>query len=221
MIKLFLLSYLVNCNALNLSPININLSRRSILSTTILPSFDSLKNDIINIKKEIDNNIKKDINETIKDPYAFWAYGVVPPPIERVVSYNELIREIQNNNIMSVEIAVQHDCVIATTIKGHRISCLIPDKEFDNLLNDSRDKNGDLLVNVLETSPFKRKIRNTAQFILGSSLFLFIGSELDIIPIDFIAFNSLEEREKFYKNNEKPKKIIKSFIDKFLKDKQE
>ena len=171
------------------------------------------------MKKEIDNSIKKDINKTIKDPYAFWAYGVVPPPIERVVSYSELLKEIHNNNIISLEIAVQHDCVIATTIKGHRISCLIPDKEFNNLLNDSRDKNGDLLVSILETSPFKRKIRNGAQFILGTTLFLFIGSELDIIPIDFIGFNSLKEREQFYKNNKKPKKIIKSIFDKLLKNK--
>ena len=81
------------------------------------------------------------------DPYAHWSFfGLAPPPIEKVLSYDELLNEIQNENIVSVQIAIQHNCVIATTIKGHRLSCLIPDNKFQQLLDDSADKDGNFIL---------------------------------------------------------------------------
>jgi len=126
-IKLILIS-LFSINGLTLT--NILVDRRSVIAGTI---FSQTVNDY---------NIAKTKNI---DYYAHWSvYGLVPPPIEKSITKEELVKEIDKNNIISLQIAVQHDCVIATTIKNHRLSVLIKDKDFDNFVNQFRDKDNSL-----------------------------------------------------------------------------
>jgi len=112
------------------------------------------------------------------DEYAHWSfYGTVAPPIERVLSYDDLVTEIQNNNIQSIQIAVQHDCVVATTNEGHRWVSMIPDSSFHQLVMDTKDSS----VSVLPIDPTLSKIRNIAQSIFYSTLMIFAAVELDFI----------------------------------------
>tara|TARA_Y100000748_G_scaffold267360_1_gene238309 strand:- start:908 stop:1186 length:279 start_codon:yes stop_codon:yes gene_type:complete len=54
------------------------------------------------------------------DEYTHWSfYGLVAPPIEKVLSYDELVAEINHDKIKSIQISVQHDRVIATINEGH------------------------------------------------------------------------------------------------------
>jgi ATP-dependent Zn protease len=151
------------------------------------------------------------------DPFSYWSiYGLVPPPVEKIISYDDLLENIKNRTIFSLQIAVQHDCVIATTKQGHRGVCLIKDKNFPQLLMDAMDKNGNMPVYVLPEDPVRSKIRNVAQTIFYSSALFYILSDLDIIPYQFEAYNSIKEREEALRSGKKPKKFLKSLLDKIL-----
>jgi len=163
-IKLVLIS-LFSINGLTLT--NILVDRRSVIAGTI---FSQPVNDY-NIPKI------KNINDI--DYYAHWSvYGLVPPPIEKSVTQEELIREIENNNIISLQIAVQHDCVTATTVKNHRLSCLIKDKDFNTFVDQFKDDNNSLPFMVIPIDEDKQKLRHVAQGWLGLYIFRFMVYEL-------------------------------------------
>ena len=94
--------------------------------------------------------------------------------------------------------------------------CLVKDKNFPQLLTDAMDKNGNMPVYVLPVDPVRSKIRNVAQTIFYSSALFYILSDLDIIPYQFEAYNSIKEREDALRNGKKPKKFLKSLLDKIL-----
>ena len=103
---------------------------------------------------------------------------MVPPPIEKTISYNELIESIRNGTIIYTEKAVQHDCIIATTYKNHRWASLIKDLEIPKFLNDIKDNNGNQIVMLLPANPYKIKIRNTAQIIFYTYIIRFFTLDL-------------------------------------------
>lgn len=149
-----------------------------------------------------------------KDNLAHWSlFGLIPPPIETSITYSELVNRIQKKEIYTLQIAVQHNCIIATTKKGHRIACLIPDSLFTTLINDSFDKDGNLLVYILPIDPVRSKIRTIAQFIFITSLSIIIGADSGILPIDLPVYSSIKERNEYLSSGKKPKKLIKSLID--------
>ena len=166
-IKLILIS-LFSINGLTLT--NILVDRRSVIAGTIFSQ--TVNNYNIAKTKNIDNI--KNI-----DYYAHWSvYGLVPPPIEKSITKEELVKEIDKNNIISLQIAVQHDCVIATTIKNHRLSVLIKDKDFDNFVNQFRDKDNSLPFTVIPIDKNRQKLRSFAQFWLGLYTIRFFAYEL-------------------------------------------
>lgn len=154
------------------------------------------------------------------DPYSHWSFfGLAPPPIEKVLSYDELLNEIQNENIVSIQIAIQHNCVIATTIKGHRLSCLIPDSKFQQLLDDSKDKDGDLPFVVLPIDKIRLQVRDLAQVFLYTFLIINGAAEFNLIDYDNTPYNSIKEKEEYYESGEPPRKLLKTLIyglEKFL-----
>tara|TARA_Y100000591_G_scaffold285323_1_gene267528 strand:+ start:935 stop:1639 length:705 start_codon:yes stop_codon:yes gene_type:complete len=204
--KFILFNILLNINALTIPPL---ITRRSLFaSTPIIISQPS--NAVDKIDKRIPYN--KQV-----DKYAHWSFfGLVAPPIEKTLSYEKLLEQIKYDNIVSVQIAVQHDCVIATTTRGHRLSCLIPDNKFQNLLMDSMDKDGNIPFRVIPMDPIRAAIREAAQFILISSSAFYIAADLDIIKIDTTAYNSIKEREEAYSSGKPPKKFLKSILQKFI-----
>lgn len=167
---LFLLFYL-KTNALTLS--NMLIDRRSVVAGTIFSP--RLFNDYIENKKP---NIKTNNIETI-DHYAHWSiYGLVPPPIEKCVSKQELTDQINMNNIISLQIAVQHDTVVATTLQNHRWSCFIKDKDFDEFVQQFRQEDNSLPFTVLPIDKNKQKIRRGGQFILSTYILRLFAYEI-------------------------------------------
>lgn len=223
LIYILLLSYNTFSFAWKNQKPDIKLSRRVILSNTLvfLP-FKTLANT-----NEFDSNITTipqlyiqddQIKINNNDPYAHWSFfGLAAPPIERSISYVELIKLIKNNKIFSVQIAIQHNCIIATTKEGHRLSCLLADKYFQDLILDSIDKDGRLPIKVLPIDPIRTKIRNGAQSLLVSSCLLYIAADLDLIDIDTTSYGSIKERDKIYDSGKKKEKFLKSLLDKFSK----
>ena len=150
---LILLFSLDNSNSFALQ--NVFTDRRSIIAGSIFS-----QRYMPNKQKKLDkNNI---------DYYAHWSiYGLVPPPIEKAITKQELIHEINKENIISLQIAVQHDCVVATTVANHRLSVLIKDKDFDNFINQFRDEDNNLPFIVVPFDKNRQKLRTTAQITLG------------------------------------------------------
>ena len=206
--KLFLVSTIFNLNIKALAMTSL-ITRRNLFATTPI---------IISKPSNAEDKIDKKIpyNKQV-DEYAQWSFfGLVAPPIEKTLSYEKLLEQIKYDNIVSVQIAVQRDCVIATTTQGHRLSCLIPDNKFQNLLMDSMDKDGNIPFRVIPIDPIKATIREAAQFILISSSAFYIAADLDIIKIDTTAYNNIKEREEAYRSGKPPKKFLKSILEKIV-----
>lgn len=159
----FLTLFLVNqVNCLVLT--NIFSDRRSIVANTIFSS-----------PYEINNKIKKDDI----DLYSQWSfYGLVPPPIEKIISQKELTDEILKNNILSLQTAVQHDVVIATLKNNHRVSCEIKDKDFNEYISQFKNINNDLPFQVIPIDNIKQKVRSFAKIFFGLYIFKFFTFEL-------------------------------------------
>jgi len=70
------------------------------------------------------------------------AASLAPPRIERVVPYDELVTLARTGGVASVQIAPQHDTVVATTRDGRRVACALSDRAFPQLLADTMDAEG-------------------------------------------------------------------------------
>lgn len=214
---IFILSNFININALKINQLS-KITRRSIIAGSLLAPTITNANILTEEYRIFQlsptfNNLENNKD----DPYSYWSiYGLVPPPIEKIISYDDLLDNIYNRTIFSIQIAVQHDCVIATTKEGHRWACLVKDKNFPQLLMDVMDKNGNMPVYVLPMDPIRSKIRNIAQTIFYSSALFYILSDLDIISYQFEAYNSIKEREEALRTGKKPKKFLKSLVDNLL-----
>tara|TARA_B100000902_G_scaffold397269_1_gene460497 strand:+ start:7417 stop:8076 length:660 start_codon:yes stop_codon:yes gene_type:complete len=183
-----------------------------IFSGTNLNLIDNIKNSIENKNK----NIKRE------DKYAHWSiYGLVPPPIEKTINYENLVNSINNNTISYIEIAVQHDCIIGTTIDNHRWACLLPDSEIPKLINDTKDINGKQNVKIIPTNPTKVKIRNIAQIFFYIYIIRFITLD---IPYNYKLIREINKmnmtfKEKMYylSNKTTNLNIVDLFNDTFIK----
>ena len=143
------------------------------------------------------------------DQYAHWSlFGVTPPPIEKKITYDELLREINGKNILTLQIATQHDTVVATTVRGHRLAVPLKDEDFSALVLSSMDENGNLPFIVLPYDQVRGAIRNIAQYcaILFTS---FVGlDQLNLFPWQISSFSSIKERNEFIENGKRPKKLV-------------
>ena len=159
--------------------------RRIIMSNTIFSSRNFL----------FKNKVEK--NYTV-DKYAHWALnGLIPPPIEKSISKEELINEINKKNILALQISVQHDNVIVTTKKNHRLSCKIKDIEFNNFINEFRDENKQIPFQVIPIDTNKQEIRNFAEFFFGAYIIRFLIYELpNNIRILNNCNNTMSTRQK-------------------------
>tara|TARA_B100002019_G_C21167273_1_gene546528 strand:- start:189 stop:758 length:570 start_codon:yes stop_codon:yes gene_type:complete len=156
-------------------------------------------------------------NITKIDEYAHWSiYGLIPPPIEKSITYNELINEIYNKNIIKLQQAPQHDCVVATTTIGHRWACLIKDNDIENINKELK-----LISNNLQILPIEQKyvyIRSIWLTWITTYISLFITSELGLIDIDLIGYTSIAEKEAMIKSGKKRKRLLSFLIPKKLQE---
>ena len=215
--KTFIFLLLAFVNSLNLP-----ISRRNFLDSTFYSSNVIFSNNyftpinIFNISKikELNENKKLEINKNTPDKYSHWSFfGIVPPPIKKELSYDELLQEIYNNRIYSIQIAPQHDSIIATNYKGYRYSCQVLDKNFDKLIKDSLNENEKVPFIIIPIDKNRQKLRHFSQTLLTSSIIFYILADLDIIDFDTTSYGNWKEREHAYKNGKKPKKFLKSLLE--------
>ena len=185
MMKLFYIFLSIFCT--NSFSLKLDISRRAIIS---MPQY-------IGTTKTIDFlNTKK--NNT--DNYAKWSlYGLVAPPIEKTINLQQLLTLIDQDYIAILQIAVQHDCLIATTNIGHRYAVLVKDKEIYKLFNQLNSNSTNIIILPIDEP--RQRVRTIAQTILSSSLLFNVLTRLNIIKYRFKAFNSIAERDAYYKNN--------------------
>ena len=175
---------------------NILLPRRDVLGNLIFSGTNL--NFMENAKNSIENknsNIKK------VDYYAHWSiYGIIPPPIEKTITYSELVDSINNNTVQYIEIAIQHDCIVATTINNHRWSCLVKDKDIPLLIEATKHSNGDQGVIIVPTDHRKANLRKVAQVFFYTYILRFITLD---IPYNYRLIRqansmNISFREKMY-----------------------
>ena len=199
-------------------------TRRAFLGHTILNHNILFSNNepfklpelTINITKikELNKLHKLEIEKKRREQYSHWSYGFVPPPIYQTLSYQELEQLIHNNSIFTIQIAPQHDSIIATNYKGYRYACQVKDKDFDKLIEDSFDENNNLPFIVLPIDENRQKIRRFAQLFFYNSLIFYILADLDIIDYDTNSYSSWKDRQNAYKDGKKPTKFLKSLLNK-------
>ena len=175
---------------------NILLPRRDIMGSIIFA------NNNLNLLTNMKEGVQKK-NTIIKkvDHYAHWSiYGTVPPPIEKTITYSELVDSINNNTVQYIEIAIQHDCIVATTLNNHRWSCLVKDKDIPLLIEDTKHSNGDQGVIIIPTDPRKANLRKVAQVFFYTYILRFITLD---IPYNYRLIRqansmNMSFREKMY-----------------------
>lgn len=170
---------------------NILLPRRDIMGSII---FANGNNQLF---KTIQSSIDKK-NQAIKtssdkiDNYAHWSiYGIIPPPIEKTILYPELVDSIKNGTIKYIEIAVQHDCIVATTNNNHRWSCLVKDRDIPQLIEETRKRDGSEGVEIIPTQQYKTNIRNFGQVFFYTYIFRFFVLD---VPYNYRVIKSAREQ---------------------------
>lgn len=199
------------------------LTRRNLFTTT--GSFLGLKSPVFSNNNNQDNTIDSDFSSSLfqlspkfnnlpynpDDPYAHWSFfGLSPPPIKESINYTQLVERIQQKEIFTIQIAPQHNSVIATTKQGYRLACSIPDKKFPQLQQDSLDQDRNQLVYVLPIDPIRQTIRSTFIISLESLSIYLLACEFDLIPNNLYFYNSIKERDEYIKNGTRPDRYLKN-----------
>ena len=74
-----------------------------------------------------------------RDPRTTSAFfGLAAPPIQGMWSYAELVEHAKAENLATIQTAVQHDCIVATTHEGMRFASMVADKAVPLLLIGER-----------------------------------------------------------------------------------
>jgi hypothetical protein len=66
-----------------------------------------------------------------------------------MLTYDELVEQARTGQIATLQIAVQHDTVIATDRVGHRFACMMRDEELPLLILDATGEDGSMPFEVL------------------------------------------------------------------------
>ena len=157
---------------------NILLPRRDFMGSIIFANSNNHLIQTLHHATDKKNREIKKSTETI-DYYAHWSiYGLVPPPIEKTITYNELVEAIKNRTIVYIQITVQHDCIIATTTNFHRWTCILKDSLIDKLLDDTRKPDGSQGVTLIPIDATREKIRNVAQILYFSYIVRFFTLDI-------------------------------------------
>ena len=143
------------------------------------------------------------------DNYAHWSFfGIAPPPIEKTITYDELLQEIRDKNVVTLQTATQHDTVVATTVNGHRLASQLNDEDFPIFVLSFMDKNGNLPFIVLPYDQVRGAVRNFAQY-CAAIFSSFVGlDQFNLLPWQISAFSSIKERDEFISTGRRPKKLI-------------
>ena len=161
-------------------------------------------------------------------------FGLAPEPITEIWSRETLLDHANQGHIANVQIAVQHDVVVATTKAGcvrsciarahlamqacsvcafftcgrQRFACMIKDDEFDHLLLDAMQSDGSMPFAVLPLDANRAQVREAARGFLNLLGVLWLADCADLLPWDSTVYNSLQEREEAQRSGKMPEKPL-------------
>lgn len=191
-IRVLCASVLVASSTALLGP-ELSFGRRGVLSaaaSTLIPEAKPAKQDPGTPEVPATRPAKQDF--AAKSSF----FGLAAPPIQAAWSYDELLREARSGTVATVQIAVQHDCVIAVTTSGHRYSCLLPDRKFPVLLADAMLPDGSMPFEVLPMDAMRAQVREAAKIVAQLGGTYVVADFIGLLPWWAAPYNSLEEREQ-------------------------
>mgnify|MGYP006094424825 CR=1 FL=1 len=165
----------------------------------------SLDTSMLDLSNEVPDSVQYK-----EDVYAHWSfYNMIPPPIEKSITYDELRQEIEERHITSIQEAVQGNHLIVTTNEGHRLSCPFPIDQLQMFLLDFQNEEG-LPFTVIPKSAWKQDLHLFSEISLAFLLGIVILDCLDLLPWDTNMYGSLQQREQnkvidWWKKKEKNK----------------
>ena len=113
-----------------------------------------------------DARIGADEQYTGSLPYDPWAhsslFGLVPPPVAGTWSHQELVDAARGGGVASVQIAPQHDVVIAVSTSGRRYATPMLDDDFPTLLLETTRPDGSYPFAVLPMDESRAALRSAA-----------------------------------------------------------
>ena len=108
-------------------------------------------------------------------------FGVFPPHIEGVLTYDELLAAAAAGKVATVQTAVQHDTVIATTPHGSRWACHVKDEDVPGLVADAMRDDSSVPFEVLPIDPVKQKVREVWFNYVTLFGALYVAGQLDML----------------------------------------
>lgn len=136
------------------------------------------------------------------------------PPVQKEWSYQELKDQAKANNIATIQTAVSHDCLIATTHQGWRFASLVADKDVPTLLLEVTQPDGSLPFEVLPIDKNRAAVREFAKHWLNIMGALWLADQADLLPWDTTPYGSLAEREAAQRDGvTKRKKLLPQLYD--------
>ena len=89
-------------------------------------------------------------------------WGMAPPALQGERTYDEILTLAKQGRIATVQIAVQHDVLVATSPEGYRYALCIKDKDVPLLLADAMNDDGSMPFEVLPIDPIRQRVRDVA-----------------------------------------------------------
>jgi len=133
---------------------------------------------------------------------------LVAPPIQGTWSYDTLVDQAKADNLATIQTAVSHDCIIATTHDGMRFASIVSDKALPTLLIDVEKPDGSLPFLVLPIDENRAAVRDVATQFLNLLGVLWLADQADLLPWDTTPYGSIAEREAAQRGGEKVKKKL-------------
>lgn len=150
--------------------------------------------------------VKKAVADDI-DWLAQWSFfGSTPPPIEYTTNYTQFLKLAKHDKISTIQIAVQHDCLIGTTNNGHRIALLITDEDVPKLILDASKKNT-MPFKVLPIDKNLQSVRNVWICVVWSYIAFLISDLFGLVPWDTTSYGSIAQRKEIIKNGKQKKSL--------------
>ena len=144
-----------------------------------------------------------------QDPRTAWSFfGLVAPPIQGTWSYDTLVDQAKAENLATIQTAVSHDCIVATTHDGVRFASMVADKSVPTLLIDCEKPDGSLPFLVLPIDENRAAVRDVATQFLNLLGVLWLADQADLLPWDTTPYGSMAEREAAQRGGRKVKKKL-------------
>ena len=124
------------------------------------------------------------------DAYSHWSFfGLAPPPIAGILEYEDLVGWAKSGAFRTVQPAVQHDVLIATTLRGWRYAAFVRDSDIATFVLDCTTDTS-VPFTLLARDPTRAAVRDVAALLLDTTLLALIADQWDLLPWKLTSFDA-------------------------------